>query len=157
MNHQDILWLVAYHNRSSQKILETAARLTEQELMRGGEFDLDSAFQSMRHLVDVDWSWRQLCNGNDIGKTYLWDVVPMNNFAELTAAWVQDRSELLVYVEGLDDAALQEEIVLNAERDERTPIWKVLAHVVNHGTQHRSELARYLTRCGHSPGDMDLL
>ena len=32
-----------------------------------------------------------------------------------------------------------------------------LAHVVNHGTQHRSELARYLTVHGHSPGELDLL
>jgi hypothetical protein len=28
---------------------------------------------------------------------------------------------------------------------------------VNHGTQHRSELARYFTECGSSPGDIDLL
>jgi uncharacterized damage-inducible protein DinB len=37
------------------------------------------------------------------------------------------------------------------------PRWLVVAHVVNHGTQHRSELARYLTECGHSQGDLDLL
>ena len=37
------------------------------------------------------------------------------------------------------------------------PRWLILAHVVNHGTQHRSEMARYLTECGRSPGDLDLL
>lgn len=157
MNHQDILVLVEYHNRSTGKIIETAALLSEEQLMRAGEFDHDSAFQSLRHLLDVDWSWRQFCMGNDVGKQYLWDFVPMTNFAQVRAAWEKDSGELLAYAQGLDDAALQKEIVLNWGVDERAPIWKILAHVVNHGTQHRSELARYLTKCGHSPGEMDLL
>ncbi len=37
------------------------------------------------------------------------------------------------------------------------PFWHTLVHVVNHGTQHRSELARFLTDRGHSPGELDLL
>jgi uncharacterized damage-inducible protein DinB len=41
--------------------------------------------------------------------------------------------------------------------DDRAPRWVILAHVVNHGTQQRSELALYLTERGHSPDQLDLI
>ena len=37
------------------------------------------------------------------------------------------------------------------------PMWQMLAHVVNHGTQHRSEAAVILTDAGRSPGDLDMI
>ncbi len=157
MNRDDILFLIMYHNRANAKIFETAALLTDEQLMRANEFDRDSAFETLRHIVDVDWSWRQFCIGNNIGKTYLWDIVRMKNFAETRAAWVKDSAELLAYAQTIDNETLQQEIVINKERDERARIWQILAHVVNHGTQHRSELARYFTLCEHSPGDLDLI
>jgi len=36
-------------------------------------------------------------------------------------------------------------------------LWHLLVHVVNHGTQHRSEVAMVLTGLGYSPGDLNML
>jgi uncharacterized damage-inducible protein DinB len=65
-------------------------------------------------------------------------------------------ARLRTCVVSLDDTALSESLAIGADNF-AVPRWLILAHVVNHGTQHRSELARYLTECGHSPGNLDLL
>ena len=40
---------------------------------------------------------------------------------------------------------------------EDVPVWQMLAHVVNHGTQHRAEAAALLTSDGRSPGELDMI
>ena len=40
---------------------------------------------------------------------------------------------------------------------EGVPVWQMLVHVVNHGTQHRAEAAALLTAESRSPGELDLI
>ncbi|MDQ3689057.1 MAG: hypothetical protein M3406_03300, partial [Chloroflexota bacterium] len=40
---------------------------------------------------------------------------------------------------------------------EGVPVWQMLVHVVNHGTQHRAEAATLLTAEARSPGELDLV
>ena len=40
---------------------------------------------------------------------------------------------------------------------EGVPVWLMLTHVVNHGTQHRAEAAALLTTENRSPGEIDLI
>jgi uncharacterized damage-inducible protein DinB len=37
------------------------------------------------------------------------------------------------------------------------PVWQMLVHVMNHGTQHRAEAAALLTASDRSPGDLDMI
>ena len=155
MDTDSLLALVRFHAWANRRIIETASELSDGELRRAGPFDHGTAFQTVRHLVDVDWSWREFCTGNDVGETYVWEKVPLEDLASLGAFSADEDARLLAYVGSLDDALLAEPLTLSDGAS--VPRWLIVAHVVNHGTQHRSELARFLTDRGHSPGELDLL
>jgi uncharacterized damage-inducible protein DinB len=158
MDGDSLLALVRFHAWANDRILSTAAALPDEEIRRPAVLDHGSAFQTLRHLVDVDWSWRQFCIGNDIGDTYVWDHgFALDDVAALHAFSVEEDARLRRYVESLDDTALIESVALSADPADTVPRWLIVAHVVNHGTQHRSELARFFTECGQSPGDLDVL
>jgi uncharacterized damage-inducible protein DinB len=156
MDAESLLAFVRFHAWANDRILTTAAGLSDEELRRAAPLDYGTAFDTIRHLVDVDWSWREACTGHDVGETYVWDHgFVLDDLPALHAFSIKEDARLRDYVESLHDAALNETMQLS--EDFAVPRWLVIAHVVNHGTQHRSELARYFTDCGHSPGDIDLL
>ncbi len=68
----------------------------------------------------------------------------------LRAAWSAEWSAIDAWLATLDDDWL-------AREDNGVPTWQMLAHVVNHGTQHRSEAAVLLTAADRSPGDLDMI
>jgi uncharacterized damage-inducible protein DinB len=156
MDATSLLAFVRYHAWANDRILTTAADLTDDEFHKPGVLDLGSAFQTVRHLVDVDWSWREFCTGNDVGETYVWDHGhALDDLNALHAFCLEEDVRLRTFVESNDDDALAQP--WGTDPRFMRPRWLVVSHIVSHGTQHRSELARYFTECGHSPGDLDNL
>ena len=153
-----MLFLVRYHARSNEQILETSAKLTDEELRRPGPLDHGSAFETLLHLHLTDWSWRDFCVTEDEEDDSYPDGWPPGDLASLHEFGSQEDSRLIDYVESLGGSGLDQPLTWTIDgRRVSFARWAVLMHIVNHGTQHRSELARYLTECGRSPGDLDLL
>jgi uncharacterized damage-inducible protein DinB len=149
---------VRFHAWANQRILERAAALDDDAFRGPAPLDHGTVFDTLRHLVDVDWSWREFCTGHDVGQTYLWDHgFVLDDLPSITTFCAEEDARLAGYVTSLDGAALDEHLRLGDDPADSVPRWLIVAHVVNHGTQHRSELARFLTERGHSPGDMDLI
>jgi uncharacterized damage-inducible protein DinB len=158
MDRDDLDLFVRFHAWANGRILEGASALTEDEFRAPAPLDHGTAFDTLRHLVDVDWSWREFLTGRDVGQTYVWDHgFVLDDLASIAGFCAEEDVRLARYVASLGPDALSERLALSDEPDDSVPRWLIVAHVVNHGTQHRSELARYLTDRGHSPGDLDLV
>ena len=74
----------------------------------------------------------------------------MPDLPSLRASWEHEWAGYDAWFDRMDPAWLD-------QQEEGISLWQALAHVVNHGTQHRSEAAALLTAAGHSPGDLDMV
>lgn len=151
----DYVTFVEYHNWANEKLLDTAEKIPAEQLMLPKLPSDKTPFELLLHMLDVDWSWRLAIIGENAEKE-LWLSVPLPDLASLRAYWRDEAAILLDYVRGLSDEQLDEEV---------TPVWMkatfkrkhIITHIVNHGTEHRTDLGWYFTSLGHSPGDLGFL
>ena len=107
------------------------------------------------HTLEAEYFWRILITENRFAEELTAADLP--TLADIENRWREEQAAMRAYLTGLSDADLTH--IVSYTNDEgvlrERVLWHCLAHVVNHGTQHRSECAAMLTEFGHSPGDLD--
>ena len=157
MNKQDIILLYKYNQWANALILNAAANVTQEEYLAPASFPHGGLRGTLVHALFAEWIWRQRWEGTSPTKRFKPEDFP--TFQALHARWVEEEKALMSFVDGLTDEKLENKFSYTST--EGTPheriVWQVMAHLVNHGTQHRTEAAAILTDLGHSTGDIDLL
>jgi uncharacterized damage-inducible protein DinB len=151
MRADDISLLFDYSYAATARILDAAGRLpparwTGPAPMRG----TGSLRDVLVHILDSELGWREALRAGRFGAVPDLDPEAFADVATLARAWNDDQATMRAWLATVDDEEL------NASAFNGRLLWVCLAHVVNHGTQHRSEAAAILTHWGQSPGDLDL-
>jgi len=158
MHAADALILTEYNRWANERIYRRVVHLDPADLDAGyGQTDR-TIYGCLVHLADAQWYWRVLCEtGQSPGK----ELKP-EDFAsidELRSLTREEDERLIRYAKTLTDARLNQlhTYSLPRAKPRSQVLWKLLVHVVNHGTQHRAEIGLRLGDLGRSPGSLDFV
>ena len=157
MNKQDILLLYQYNQWTSRKILDATAKVTPDQFLRPASFPHGGLRSTLVHALFAEWIWRQRWEGTS--PTTRFKPEEFSTFESLRIRWAEEEKLLMAFVENVTEEKLNSNF--NYKTTDGTPhaeiLWQVMMHVVNHGTQHKTEAAAMLTDFGQSPGDIDMI
>ena len=158
MDHKEAVRLVEFNAWANRKVLARAARLPEAELRRPASLSYPSPLATLVHILDAQWYWREAAES---GRVPLATLVPADfpNLKALRARWQEEDHLLLGFVRGMPDGRVSKSVTYTwpRARPRRKRLSDIIMHIVTHATQHRSELALFLTQHGQSPGSMDFI
>ncbi len=149
--------LYNYNAWANQRVLDTAAQLTPDQLHAGGRASFDSIHPTLVHTLSAQWVWLSRWQG--ASPRALFDPADFAGLAAIRSRWAEIEQDTQAFLQQLDDDALNRVVHYANTKGQpfAYPLWQLLLHQVNHATQHRSEVAMVLTQFGHSPGGLDFI
>ena len=152
MHPDDIRFLYAYDRWATQRVLAVLDNLHPEFWSRANVVGERGLGGILVHHLGAAQRWRigLQSRGEDEGPSPEEEPLPLPDVAELRRRWEAEWAATDAWLPTLTDDFL-------AYVFDGVPVWQMLAHVVNHGTQHRSEAAVLLTAEGRSPGELDMI
>jgi uncharacterized damage-inducible protein DinB len=158
MNVSDLQTLLDYNYWASARLWRVMLLVTPEQFTAPNTSSYGSLRGTLVHTLRAEMIWRRRLQGEPLPA----DLPTESDFPtpqSLYEAWVADELLMRQLSAGLTETFVQS--TLEYKNTKGVPfqniVWNILAHLVNHGTQHHAEAAAMLTDFGHSPGDIDLI
>ena len=145
-----------YSAWASQRMLDAASKLTEEELGRDFKTSDKCVASTLAHAFAADRVWLGRIQGNPPA-TFIDDSdrqfdILQKEWPALQQRWKQWAATLT------DQDALAKISYKDLKGNSyQQPLWQILLHVVNHGTHHRGQVSGFLRAMGHTPPPLDLI
>ena len=101
MNMENIRDMFEYNYWANQRILDTAEKVTPEQLIAPTSCSYGSLFGTLVHTLDAEWGWRLLLQGEQSDP--LLTPADFPTLAALRLRWDEDEVEMWKYLDDLKD------------------------------------------------------
>jgi uncharacterized damage-inducible protein DinB len=152
VNNDCIRTMIAYHHALYDRLWDSIMHLTDEQFRQTVDYSHGSIRNHMVHVATVDARWLYGLEGRPEARRFHLDPTNYPTRQETRTLWDSTAQDMMEYVASLDDTALEKQ-----PPGMGGPVWQVLLHVVNHGTDHRAQVLRILHDFGAPTFDQDLI
>ncbi len=147
MNADAFRHLYGYHFAQNHELWNKyIVLLTYDEFTRKMGYSYASVRDQFVHMIGAD----------DLWFSELQNIAPLQPPADsgvddredIRAYWNAVEKRMHSYLQGLRDDMLPTTPIQEPEDDRGLIVWQVLLHVINHGTDHRAQMLRFLSDLG---------
>jgi uncharacterized damage-inducible protein DinB len=149
MRVADLRWLFEYDRWGTRRVLAAADGCDDSLWSEANAIGERGLGGILVHALGAHMRWRHGWE-EAAGPRPRPETDPLPTPFALLRAWENEWEEVDRFFDGLAHDALERDL-------DGVALWQTMVHVVNHGTQHRSEAATLLTQAGRSPGDLDMI
>lgn len=151
MQADEVRFLYAYDRWATQRVLAVLDGIDRDVWSRTNVVDERGLGGILVHQLGAAQRWRiGFATEGEVDYPSLLEDQPLPSIEELRAMWDAEWAATDAWLANLTDA------FVSAVFD-GVPVWQLIVHVINHGTQHRAEAAALLSAERRSPGDLDMV
>jgi uncharacterized damage-inducible protein DinB len=150
MRADEIRWLFAYDRWATLRVLAALDGVDDAVWSRPNAIGDRGLGGILVHHLGASQRWRAAFQSQGAEEGPAPEREPLPKLDELRSRWYAEWEAVDAWLPTVTDGFVGHSF-------DGVPVWQMLVHVVNHGTQHRAEAAALLTVAGHSPGELDLV
>jgi uncharacterized damage-inducible protein DinB len=154
MSVELIRGLYDYHRWANRKLFDVAVERGEAAVTRdmGTQWSYPTILRMFGHIYGADAIWLARWRGKPLPGFPGGDIQTMR---DLRQAWDAFEADQRAYIEAQSEADLHRVLDYKNQSGlpQRAPLWRLIQHIVNHATHHRSEINTMLTLISGSPPD----
>jgi uncharacterized damage-inducible protein DinB len=157
IGHELLAQQFEYSLWASMKILEAVERLPVEVIEKDRGSSFGGILGTLTHVFQADRVWWRRFNGEALvtlmqpGETF--------DLARLKTEWPVVLGEFVAWIRAQDDSKFEEKLNWrNLKGEDKTEVmYKILLHVVNHGTYHRGQVITLIKQAGGEVVSTDLV
>lgn len=158
MNSNAIVTIFDYNYDAHDRVWEQVMELTEEQFVHEVDYSWRSVRNHLVHVMSTDNRWLARLQGHPLPERL--EFIDFPNQDAVREKWNEIVGRVQAYAKSVSDAELQEIVMVDLPPRGgmyRNARWEIMAHIVNHGTDHRAQILNLLHQLGAMTIEQDLI